>query len=37
MTWLWSKISGWIAGVGGLIALGFGLWLKSRQEGKAAM
>lgn len=37
MTRLWSKVSGWLAGVGALIALGFGLWLKGRQEGKAAI
>lgn len=37
MTWLWSRISGWLAGAGALIALGFGLWLKGRQEGKAVM
>lgn len=37
MTWLWSKVSGWLAGAGALIALGFGIWLKGRQEGKAAI
>ncbi len=37
MTWLWSKLTGWFAGAGALVALGFGLWLKGRQEGKAAM
>lgn len=37
MSWLWSKISGWLAGAGGVLAIGFGVWLKGRQSGKAAL
>lgn len=35
MTWIWSKIGGWLAAAGALILLAFGAWQKGRREGKA--
>lgn len=37
MTWLTTKIGGWLAAAGALILLLFGAWQKGRREGKDIM
>lgn len=37
MTWLTTKIGGWLAAAGALILLVFGAWQKGRREGKDIM
>jgi hypothetical protein len=37
VTWLWSKVGGWLAAAGALLLLFFGAWQRGRSEGKAAM
>lgn len=35
MTWLWSKITGWLSAIGIVLSLLFVAWMKARAEGKA--
>jgi hypothetical protein len=37
VTWLWSKVGGWLAAAGALLLLVFGAWQKGRREGKAVL